>query len=98
MTKPREIKAQNRNAKRAEPLRNPARGGDILGARKAMGEDRGGQMRAIGHVQPRGKLRARVAGKGDTGGGHWADFRFGLPRVGVFAALGKMCYSIVARR
>ncbi len=70
MAKPGEIEAQHRDAHRGKARGDAARGGDILGAGEAMREKGGAQMRAVGHVEPGGKLAAVMAGESDAFGWH----------------------------
>jgi hypothetical protein len=70
MPQPGEVEAQDGDALSRQALRDPPRRDDVLAAGEAMGEERGGQVRPLRKVEPRGQRVAAMAGKGETFGGH----------------------------
>ena len=52
MAKTGEVESQHRDAHRGQPLRDPARGGDVLAAGEAMRKERGRQPGPVGQGEP----------------------------------------------
>ena len=55
---PGEIEAQDRDSHGGQPPGDAARGRDVLAAGETVREERRGEMRAVGQVEPRGQRLA----------------------------------------
>ncbi len=63
VTQAGKVEPQNSKAHRGQTLRDSAGRRDVFAACEAMGEERGGQNRAIRHIKPRGQRLACVTGE-----------------------------------